>query len=85
MNSIDKMNREAFHDRGLTAEQINDSIARGREAMADARDALARNPANNPARRNAKEKAQRACAPIVAAMLAEKVRPEFKHLVAPEK
>jgi hypothetical protein len=85
MNSIDKMNRAAFHDRGLSQEMINDSIAIGREAMADAAAALARNPANSPARRAAKAKAQRACAPIVAAMLAEKVRPEFKHLVAPEK
>jgi hypothetical protein len=85
MNYIDKMNREAFRDKSLSQEMIDASMTAGREAMAAAADGLARNPANSPARRAAKEKAQRACAPIVAAMLAEKVRPEFKHLVAPEK
>lgn len=81
MNYIDKMNREAFHVKPLTEEMINNSIAIGREAMAAAADALARNPANSPARLAAKEKARKASAPIVAAMGAEKVRPAFRHLV----
>jgi hypothetical protein len=81
MNSIDKMNRQAWHDKPLTEEMINDSIAAGREAMAEAAAALARNPANSPARLAAKEKAQRASAPIVKAMRASLVKKEFQHLV----
>jgi hypothetical protein len=81
MNSIDKLNREAFHDRGLTAEQMNASTARGREILADAAAALARNPANSPARLAAKEKARQASAPIVKAMRASLVKKEFQDLV----
>ena len=81
MNSIDKMNRQAWHDKPLTEEMINDSIAIGREAMADAVAALARNPANSPARLAAKEKARKASAPIVKAMRASLVKKEFQDLV----
>jgi len=59
---------------------MRESIALGREAMAGALNEA--NPAHPASRRAAKEKAQQACAPIVAAMKAEMVRPAFKHLVS---
>ena len=79
-NEIDDMNRRALRERPLTPEAIHNSTAAGREIMADAAAARARDSASVN-RRAMKEQAKRACAPVIAAMRAEMVKPEFRHLV----
>jgi hypothetical protein len=84
MNHIDEMNRRARHDRDLTYGDVRRAMQRGREKLAAVAAARAADSAGEVWRAT-REQAKRACAPIVAASIRAMVRPEFKHLVAPEK
>jgi hypothetical protein len=61
------------------------SESRGAEIMQKAKAALAADPASSVNRRAREAKAHAASAPIIAAQIAETVRPGFRHLVTPVK